>query len=201
MKCGSSFVIGAAVAALAMVVTPGRARAADPEAALATFGRPRSLIIGVTGATARVQEVVSLAETTRSVSTAFTVSSVRAHGWSLGAGLLLGYGRMASSSGNVTTTTIGAEARIGRLTALAPLVSWWPQLGLGYERADTVSTDPNLTLVGGIRGSVMIDLDVPVLLHPAEHFFVAAGPGLQARLMSDDQSVALIGRVSFGWCL
>jgi hypothetical protein len=201
MKRMSSFVWGGAVGALAIVVTTSPARAAEPDAALAAFGQPRSVIIGVTGATARSQVVDSLAQSTRAFSTQLTVSTVRARGWSLGADVLLGYGRMSASSGDVTTTSIGAEARVGRLTPLAPLVAWWPQLGLGYERAASTSTDPNVTVLGGTRGVVMIDVDAPVLLHPGAHFFVAAGPGVQLRLTSSDQSVALSGRVSFGWCL
>jgi len=201
MKRISSFVAGAAVGALASIVTSARARAADPPAALAAFGRPGSAIVEVAGASARSQEVQGLAETTRTVAAALAVSTVITSGWSLGAGLVLGYGRTTAPSGRITTTELGAELRMGRLTVLAPLVSWWPQVGVGYSRASVSSTDPSITLVGTARGLAMVDLDAPVLLHPGARFFVAAGPGVEARFSSDTQAFAVLGRVSFGWCL
>jgi hypothetical protein len=203
MKRVSSFIVGAAVAALAIIAVPARpARAADADAALGAFGRPGSVILGVAGATASNQQVDDLAETTRSVAVGLTASTVFQGGWSLGASLSFGYDRTSVPSGVATTNAVAVEARGGRLTRLAPLVSWWPQLGVGYARSGASSTSPTVTIASGnTGGAALADIDAPIVLHPGAHFYIAAGPGLQARFAPDRQSLSLFGRLSFGWCL
>jgi hypothetical protein len=201
MQRSSTFAVGAAVAVLAIVATTSPARAAEPDAALAAFGRPRSVIVGVTAAAAHNQEMTDLSYTNRGFGAELVASMVFAHGWSLGADVPIWYGRTSVPDGSITSTTVGVEARGGRLTTLTPLVSWWPQLGAGYMHTTSSNSDPTVTVVGSSGGTVMADLEAPLLLHPGAHFFVAAGPGVQLRFSSDTQTATLVGRLSLGWCL
>lgn len=189
------------IASLAAAVTAVTAVAASAHAAAAAppFLDRGRVLLGVTAASAQRYEVEGLDQVVASFSTELALSVVLGGGWTGGAGALLGYGRASSGGGDLTAVTTGLEARAGHVTPLGPLASWWPQLGVGYARTTASSSDPAVVLDGSSKGALLVDLDMPLVLHPGPHLFVAAGPGLQARFSSDSQTAALLGRLSFGW--
>ena len=92
---------------------------------------------------------------------------------------------IATPSANPTTTTGSTTAilvgvRIGYNLPLTDGISLWPRLGLEYMR---VSFD---TPGGGSSSGYVVPLNifVPVLWHPAQHFFVGGGPVVTTDLIS-----------------
>ncbi|HVY40097.1 MAG TPA: hypothetical protein VHM31_19290 [Polyangia bacterium] len=81
---------------------------------------------------------------------------------------------------SVNQTIIGVEVRGGYELALTDTVSLWPRLGIGYNH--------NSYSGGGGTDSSGYDLDllisVPVLWHPASHFFLGAGPAFTTQLVN-----------------
>jgi hypothetical protein len=84
-------------------------------------------------------------------------------------------------SGNGTLTGIGILARAGYNLHLAPLLSLWPQLEIGYVHE---SIDPG----GGVASQsgyvVPLRIFAPLLIHPVAHLFVGIGPVFQTDLIS-----------------
>ncbi len=66
-------------------------------------------------------------------------------------------------------TTFGISVRGGYSIMLTDVISVWPRLGIGYVHASSDMTG------GGSASSVPLIIDVPVLWHPASHFFLGAG--------------------------
>jgi hypothetical protein len=97
---------------------------------------------------------------------------------SLGGAVLL---RVDAPAGGPTTTTFGLAPDIGFEIALSDTWSVWPLLALPM-------TFPN-------RGnaSLAINIFVPFLVHPAEHFFFGIGPGFQQGLTSPNPITAITG--------
>jgi hypothetical protein len=80
-------------------------------------------------------------------------------------------------------TDIGVEVRGGYELALTDSISLWPRLGIGYLHR---------SLSGGGQDSsgyrIPLIVSVPVLWHPASHFFIGAGPSLYTDLASKLES-------------
>lgn len=103
-----------------------------------------------------------------------------------------------------TTTTVSAGARVGVNVPLSDAFSLYPRLTLG---AETVSREITLPLttgldvnapVGGVprkttTGGAFVTAFVPILLHPARHLFVGAGPGVSHELGNATGAPALGG--------
>ena len=83
-------------------------------------------------------------------------------------------------AGNTDLTEVSIGARIGYDLRLADTLSLWGQLRLAYAH-DTFTPAAGT----GTSGSVVpITLFVPLIFHPAPHFFVGVGPVLSQQIVN-----------------
>jgi hypothetical protein len=101
---------------------------------------------------------------------------------SIGGAVELDY---SSFDGAPSTTSFGLAPEVGYELALTDTWSLWPQVSVPMSFPSR--GDPNLTLV----------IEVPFLVHPAEHFFFGIGPGFQQGLTSNP-STAITGLFRIG---
>ena len=95
-------------------------------------------------------------------------------------GIAHGSTGLSVGGSSINQTVIGVEVRGGYELPLTDSVSLWPRLGIGYNHKSYSG--------GGGADSSGYDLDllvsVPVLWHPASHFFLGAGPALTTQLVN-----------------
>jgi len=100
---------------------------------------------------------------------------------SVGGALQITHGDFGSGSG--TVTGIGLLARAGYNLHLAPMLSFWPQLQLGYVHQSFSG--------GGASASgytVPLAIFAPLLVHITQHLFAGIGPIFSTDLISKVQS-------------
>jgi hypothetical protein len=81
-------------------------------------------------------------------------------------------------------TTFGVMPRAGYSLALTDVLSIWPRLGIGYFHT-------SYSFTGGGSGSgyvIPLLIEAPILWHPANHFFIGAGPMLSLELANSGES-------------
>ena len=95
-------------------------------------------------------------------------------------GIAHGSTGLSIAGSTLNQTIIGVEVRGGYELALTDSVSLWPRLGIGYSHTSYSG--------GGGTDTSGYDIDllvsVPVLWHPASHFFLGAGPALTTQLVN-----------------
>lgn len=107
---------------------------------------------------------------------------------SVGGQVGIGHGStgLSVAGSTINQTVIGVEIRGGYELPLADTVSLWPRLGIGYNHTSYSG--------GGGSDSSGYDLDllvsVPVLWHPASHFFLGAGPAFTTQLVNKVQGMS-----------
>jgi hypothetical protein len=99
----------------------------------------------------------------------------------------------ASASGwtgvyGTESASVGIAPRVGYAFSVSELWSIYPRISLGYNRAVAVS--------GG--ESIAATAFVPVLVHPAEHFFVGMGPFASRAMMSNPYGGPALGSTTYG---
>lgn len=99
---------------------------------------------------------------------------------SIGASLALTY----FSSGGSNQTGIGLTPRLGYNFSLSSVVSIWPRVGVGY-----LHTSNNFSGSDSTSYAVVFNVFVPVVFHPAPHFFIGGGPYLSTYLVSKQNSM------------
>jgi len=104
---------------------------------------------------------------------------------SVSAGIVIQHGSspVSGSSSSVSATGLGILVGAGYNLQLAPMVSLWPQLRIGY-----VHTSVSGTGISGSESMVPLEILVPVLFHPADHFFVGLGPVFRTQLSNSASS-------------
>ena len=101
---------------------------------------------------------------------------------SLGGALSISHGSFGGSGGD--QTAIGILVRGGYNLHLAPMISLWPQLQLGYLHESFSG--------GGVSASgytIPLQIFAPFLVHVATHLFVGIGPAFSTDLVSKVQSM------------
>jgi len=98
-----------------------------------------------------------------------------------------GYGADASLD-EAEVITVRAGLRIGENVPIAAGVSWYPQLGAGFEYVelrDEIVKGRSLSIAANPFGvpsttqvGTWVELFAPILLHPKPHLFVGAGPDI-----------------------
>jgi hypothetical protein len=110
---------------------------------------------------------------------------------SIGLDTFLGYSKSttldpAGESVHASGTSFGFGPRFGVNFPLTRALSLWPQLEFGFGTVDTTQTSPS-----GVnqhsRQRTWVQLSAPLLVHPATHFFVGAGPSFFQELFDKDQ--------------
>jgi len=105
---------------------------------------------------------------------------------SLGGFLLLNYTHAPSAH----STTFGIGPRIGYNIPLSPLLSIWPKLGFSFSSVTSSGRSDSNNLA--------LNIFVPLMVHPAPHFFLGFGPALDVDLTGDTKSTTIAGRLTIG---
>lgn len=120
----------------------------------------------------------------------------------LSVGGALSFNYQTSGSGH--STTFGVGPRVGYNVPLSDLLSLWPKAGVSIAHS-SVSTDvpavpPSVpaTTRSVSNTAVALNLFVPVMLHPAPHFFVGFGPFLDTDLSGDNKATTFGGKLTLG---
>jgi Outer membrane protein beta-barrel domain len=106
---------------------------------------------------------------------------------SLGGTLLFQYQTQSDQGADLNTTAITILARLGYNIPLGPTASLWPRAGVGYVHASSDVSYGGLSQSATASGSVLI-IEMPILYHPAQHFFFGAGPTFQTQLSNSIES-------------
>lgn len=114
---------------------------------------------------------------------------------SLGGFLGLNYDHVPT--GHSTSFSIGP--RIGYNIPLSALFSVWPKAGLSFaSTSQTINATATAGELSTNSSNLAVNLFVPVMLHPAQHFFLGFGPALDADLTGDVKSTTIAGRLTIG---
>ncbi len=114
---------------------------------------------------------------------------------SLGAFLDLNYTH--TPGGHSTSFAIGP--RIGYDIPLSPLFSVWGKLGLSFRSvSQTVNGQAGLPSDTRTSSNLALNLFVPFMVHPAEHFFFGFGPALDVDLSGSIKSTTIGGDLTVG---
>jgi hypothetical protein len=106
-------------------------------------------------------------------------------------------------AGDTKATSFQLGPRVGYNFEFSPLLSVWPKLGLSYSynkvkedlESDTPGEDVTVTLD---NSALALNLFVPVMLHPAPHFFAGFGPFLDTQLNGDNRATTWGLRLTVG---
>lgn len=88
--------------------------------------------------------------------------------------------------------------RIGYNYSFTNLLSIWPKLGFAFAHSSSGYDVPDDLRPAHGNNAVAINLFVPVMLHPATHFFVGFGPFLDADLSGDHRTTAYGLKLTIG---
>jgi hypothetical protein len=105
-------------------------------------------------------------------------------------------------------STFGIGPRVGYNWTLSDLISVWPKVGLSIQNT-SVSGNPTVTSGGSTASSTTVsttnlalDLYLPLMFHPAPHFFAGIGPFLDADLTGSPTTTTWGGKITLGgWVL
>jgi hypothetical protein len=118
----------------------------------------------------------------------------------LSIGGFIGFDYSKTGSSDASRFSIGP--RVGYNIPLSDMVSLWPKIGFSYSHT-SVSTDVTITrgttLVAATTGDAFaLNLFVPIMLHPAKHFFAGFGPFLDTDLSGDNKVTVYGGKLTIG---
>lgn len=126
---------------------------------------------------------------------------------SVGGFLGLDYTNAAGDAGHTLTFSIGP--RVGYNISLNKMFSIWPKVGLSFSSTSISENVPTTTLVNGVpvtttssqtttSGHLALNLFVPFMIHPVEHFFLGFGPAFDVDLTGDNKATTIAGRLTIG---
>lgn len=113
-------------------------------------------------------------------------------------GGFLGIQYQSVPNGHSTVWAIGP--RVGYNIPLSRRLSIWPKAGLSFtSTSQTIDAGPTVPDGASVSNTALaLNLFVPVMLHPAPHFFVGFGPALDVDLTGDVKTTAIAGRLTIG---
>jgi hypothetical protein len=118
----------------------------------------------------------------------------------LSVGGFIGLDYTTSEGGH--TTVFGIGPRVGYNIPFASMFSVWPKVGISFASTSQkfeAATDGGTTVERSTTNSaVAVNLFVPVMFHPVEHFFIGFGPALDADLSGDNKATVVAGRLTLG---
>jgi hypothetical protein len=97
-----------------------------------------------------------------------------------------------AKSGDSHSTRFGIGPRVGYNVGLSDLLSLWPRVGFSYAHT---------SISGGGVGSgnaMALNFFVPLMLHPAEHFFAGFGPFLDVDTIGDNKATSFGAKLTLG---
>jgi hypothetical protein len=107
-------------------------------------------------------------------------------------GGFLGIDYTTVSGGHTTTWALGP--RVGYNIPFSPRFYVWPKGGFSFASTSISSDtadDTNTT-------NLALNLFVPVMFHPVQHFFLGFGPALDVDLTGDVKTTTIAGRLTIG---
>jgi hypothetical protein len=123
---------------------------------------------------------------------------------SVGGYVRLGFANDAGANSGLNdggNTTFGIGARVGYNIPVMQNFSIWPRAGLGVNTASRSTTVAGVD-VSASQTNLTLNLSVPFLVHPVDHYFLGLAPALDVDLTGDVKSTAFtINFVVGGWVL
>jgi hypothetical protein len=121
---------------------------------------------------------------------------------SLSIGGFVGVEYAKAPGGSSSAVSVGP--RVGYNLPVGARVSVWPKAGLAIAR--TNQSDEGATLPNGVvlgdeddsNTSLQLNLFVPVMFHPVQHFFLGLGPALDQDLSGDSKATTVAVRLTLG---
>lgn len=116
---------------------------------------------------------------------------------SISVGGFVGVEYTSTPGGSSSVISIGP--RIGYNLPLSERLSIWPKAGFSFA-----STSTDIDDIGGVDGdeetntAIQLNLFVPVMFHPVQHFFLGFGPALDADLSGDSKATTIAARLTLG---
>lgn len=109
-------------------------------------------------------------------------------------------------AGDVKATSFMIGPRVGYNINFSRMLSLWPKVGFSYSRnkvknsvdGDDVGIDADLLTATTKNNAIALNLFVPVMLHPAPHFFAGFGPFLDTDLNGDNRVTVWGFRLTVG---
>jgi hypothetical protein len=103
-----------------------------------------------------------------------------------------------------SSSAVSIGPRVGYNLPLAARMSVWPKAGVAIAR--TSQSDDGATLPNGVvlgedddsNTSFQLNLFVPVMFHPVQHFFLGLGPALDQDLTGDSKATTVAVRLTLG---
>ncbi|HEX2675560.1 MAG TPA: hypothetical protein VHM19_02950 [Polyangiales bacterium] len=128
-----------------------------------------------------------------------TISLAPAADYFVGKELSLGgfLGFEYTKAGNNHGLRFAIGPRVGYNFPLSDLVSIWPRAGVSLAATDATTSTP-LGKTSKSDTTFALNLFVPIMFHPATHFFVGFGPFLDADLSGDTRTTIFGGRLTVG---
>ncbi len=101
---------------------------------------------------------------------------------------------------NASTTRFGIGPRVGYNIGLSDLVSVWPKLGFSFSTTSTEidDEDSDISVTTNDNSGIALNIFVPIMFHPATHFFAGFGPFLDTDLSGDDKVTAFGLKLTLG---
>lgn len=106
-----------------------------------------------------------------------------------------------SKTGDSHATRLGIGPRVGYNLPLSDLLSVWPKIGFSYSSTSsstTVNTPAGPTSGTVTASSFALNLYVPLMFHPVQHFFAGFGPFLDTDLSGDIKQTVFGAKLTVG---
>lgn len=116
---------------------------------------------------------------------------------SVGGSLLFDY----KKTGDTHSTRFGIGPRVGYNIPFSDLVSVWPKLGFSIANSSEPTTivKPTGTTTENVSNTaVALNVFVPVMFHPAPHFFAGFGPFIDTDLSGDSKATTFGAKLTLG---
>ncbi len=101
------------------------------------------------------------------------------------------------------STRFGVGPRVGYNLPISDLISIWPKAGLSIAHTGVTTETPATATTPKADTSrqntaIALNLFVPVMFHPAPHFFAGFGPFLDTDLSGDTKATTFGGKLTLG---
>jgi hypothetical protein len=106
-----------------------------------------------------------------------------------------------TKSGDNSSTRFGIGPRVGYNLQVSRLLSVWPKIGVSFAHTNSQveTTVAGMTLTDEVDSNALaLNLFVPVMVHPAPHFFAGFGPFLDTDLSGDARSTVWGVKLTLG---
>jgi hypothetical protein len=117
---------------------------------------------------------------------------------SIGGSLTFAYSASNSSTSWSHQTSFGVAPRVGYDIPLSDHFSLWPRASIDFTESNFAGESGGTPYTSN-QGNVSVSVFVPVLFHPAPHFFVGFGPYAGAYVTNGDETFVGAKLTLGGW--